>query len=107
MAKSILGDRIRLRRKELRLTQTQLAELTGYSDKTAISRIESGENDLTRSKVIIFAQALRTTPSYLMGWVEEPSPKKIPSPKGKTIQAAYDLADEETQKAVRNLLGME
>ena len=107
MSKSILGERIRTRRKELHLTQTQLAEMTGYSDKTAISRIESGENDLNRSKVIIFAQALRTKPSYLMGWVEEPSPRKAIAPKGKLVQSAYEMADEKTQRAVRVLLGID
>ena len=75
MTENKLGKRIKERRQSLRLTQSQLAERTGYKDKTAISRIESGENDLTQSKIMAFADALQTTPSYLMGWVEEPRPK--------------------------------
>lgn len=116
MKNSIVGERIRTRRKELRLNQTQLAEITGYRDKTAISRIESGENDLTQSKIMLFANALQTSPSYIMGWVDDPSPKSAPTPKGKIIphqehsselQQAYDNADERTQKAVRVLLGID
>ena len=115
-----LGERIRLRRLELNLTQTQLAERTGYSDKTAISKIENGENDLTQSKIITFANALLTTPSYLMGWVEDPKPKLAKDQRQAELRAeleqafkhpdiaqAYSEADEKTQKMVRMLLGLE
>ena len=47
---------IRMRREALGLTQTQLAELSGYADKTMISKIEA------------IAAALKTTPRALMGW---------------------------------------
>lgn len=70
-----LGERIRARRKELKLTQTQLAELTGYSDKTAISKIEGSHTDLNQTKIMIFADALQTSPQYLMGWTEDPKIK--------------------------------
>ena len=38
-----IGDRIRLRRVELGMTQQELAEKIGYKGKTAISKIEAGE----------------------------------------------------------------
>ena len=63
-----LYKNIKRRREELGMTQTKLAELTGYADKTAISKIESGHIDLSQSKIITFAKALKTTPSDLMGW---------------------------------------
>lgn len=114
MSKSIVGERIRMLRKEMHLTQSQLAELTGFADKSGISRIENGENDLTQSKIILFANVLNTTPSFLMGWVEDPSPKRIPASKGKIatdtkndIQSAYNEADSKTQRAVRIMLGLE
>jgi len=68
---NIVGTRIKTRREELKMTQTALAEATGYTGKTAISKIENGINDLTQSKIISFAHALRTTPAYLMGWVDD------------------------------------
>ena len=63
-----LYKNIKRRREELGMTQTKLAELTGYADKTAISKIESGHIDLSQSKIITFAKALKTTPSDVMGW---------------------------------------
>lgn len=73
MANNDMGKRIAERRKELHLSQTQLAEMTGYSDKTAISKIENGQSNLTQTKIVIFADALQTTTMYLMGWVDDPN----------------------------------
>lgn len=64
---------IRKRREELGLNQTQLAKLIGYADKTMISKIEKGQVDLPQSKIVIIADALRTTPAALMGWEKEES----------------------------------
>ena len=67
---------IKKRRKELGLTQTELAELVGYKDKTAVAHIEKGDIDLPQSKIVAFAEALSTTPGELLGEVEnEISPK--------------------------------
>ena len=73
MANNDMGKRIAERRKELHLSQTKLAEMTGYSDKTAISKIENGQSNLTQTKIVIFADALQTTTMYLMGWVDDPN----------------------------------
>ena len=43
-----LGDRIRLRREELRMSQEELATRLGYKSRSTIAKIESGENDLTQ-----------------------------------------------------------
>ena len=56
-----LYENIKLRRKELNLSQGELAKLTGYTDRTSISKIESGKVDLPQSKIRIFAEALHTT----------------------------------------------
>lgn len=67
----IYGERIKARRKELKLTMQELSERMGYS-RSAISRIESGEIDLPQSRISQFARELQTTPGYLMGWDVEP-----------------------------------
>ena len=72
MPDKILGERIRQRREHLGLTQEMLAKKLGYSDKTAISKIESGQRELNQSKIKAFAKHLLTTPSYLMGWTDDP-----------------------------------
>lgn len=66
-----VGEYIKRRRTELKISQAELAKRTGYADKTAISKIENGKVDLTQSKVEAFAKALHTTPAYLMGWEDE------------------------------------
>lgn len=63
-----LYKNIKQRRTELGLSQSELAEKIGYSDKSMISRIESGMIDLSQSKIIEFANILNTTPGALMGW---------------------------------------
>lgn len=63
-----LYKNIKDRRLQLGLTQSELAAKLGYSDKTMISKIENGMVDMTQSRIIKFAEALKTTPSRLMGW---------------------------------------
>ena len=64
---------IRKRRIELGMTQSELARLAGYENRSSIARIERGDHDLPQSKVIEIAQALKVTPSYLYGWEDEES----------------------------------
>lgn len=65
--------RIKQLREKLGLSQQELAEKVGYNDKTAISHIENGKIDIPQSKIIAFADALKTTPSYLIDGFDEES----------------------------------
>lgn len=67
---SNIGSIIRSRRIELNMTQEELAKKLGYKSKSTINKIELGINDIPQSKIVQFANALDTTPSVLMGWVE-------------------------------------
>ena len=60
-------------REDKGLSQDELAKKTGYTSRSSIAKIEKGEVDLPRSKIIAFAEALDTTPSYLMGWSDIPN----------------------------------
>lgn len=62
-----MGNRIRERREALNITQSELAEKTGYSSHSSIAKIENGVVDLPQSKILIIATALNTTPSFLFG----------------------------------------
>lgn len=66
-----LGERIKARRKEIGMTQTELANKTGYADKSAISKIEKGLIELGQKGIVTFANALDTTPAFLMGWLDD------------------------------------
>lgn len=68
-----LGKRIKKRRTDLHLTQEELAHRMGYKSKAAICKVEGGEDNITSDRIQKFADALETTPSYLMGWEENPT----------------------------------
>lgn len=61
-----IHERIRKRRKELGMSQETLAELSGYGDRSTISRVEKGEIDLPHSKVMSISAALRCSPAYII-----------------------------------------
>nr|DAP79953.1 MAG TPA: helix-turn-helix domain protein [Caudoviricetes sp.] len=63
---SKIGIKIKELREYKQLSQTQLAEIIGYKDKTSIAKIEAGKVDLPQSKIIAFSKALDVTPSYLL-----------------------------------------
>lgn len=67
-----IGLRIAQRRKELGLTQGELAEKMGYKSKSTINKIEKCLNDVSQSNVVKFATVLQTTEAYLMGWTDNP-----------------------------------
>ena len=68
---SKIGENIRRIREKRGLTQEELATRMGYKSKSTINKIEQGVNDIPQSKIIKFAECLNTTPSVLMGWVDE------------------------------------
>ena len=63
-----VADRIREKRKELNLTQTEFAKKIGYSDKTSVSKIENSGDDISMKKIRKIADALNIPPEYFMGW---------------------------------------
>ena len=70
---SEFSTRLHLRRKELGLSQEELAQRMGYRSKSSITKLEKGINDLPQSKVEELAAALETTPAYLLG-LDTPCP---------------------------------
>ena len=94
----MIKDKIKSRREELGLTQEQLAQKTGYKTKGAISRIEKGERDLSQSQIEIFAKALNTTPSFLMGWNDDKKP--LTQNQETIIKTFNQLNNEGQQKAI-------
>lgn len=68
---STVGKNILRLRKEMGMTQEELAKRMGYTSKSSINKIEMGKSDIPQSKIAKFAEVLGTTPAYLMGWEEE------------------------------------
>lgn len=65
-----VGDNIKRRRTELRISQQELADMLGYKTRSTIAKIESGENDVTQKKLKRFAEALSTTVDMLIAETE-------------------------------------
>lgn len=66
-----IGERIKARREELNMTQDELAKKLHYKSRSSINKIELGLYNLKQSKIKMIADALQTTPSYIMGWEEK------------------------------------
>lgn len=71
-----LYSNIKRLREEQGLSQDALAKLTGYTDRSSITKIEKGLVDLQQSKIELFAKALGTTAKDLVGWDDDPPQKK-------------------------------
>ncbi|WP_130861467.1 LexA family protein [Bacilliculturomica massiliensis] len=66
-----IGNRIKERRIALGISQEALAFEVGYKSRTSINKIELGKTDIVQSMIVKIANALQTTPAFLMGWTDE------------------------------------
>lgn len=90
-----VGANIKKRRYELRMSQQELADAMGYSTRSTIAKIESGENDVSQKKLQKFAAALDTTVEALISGYAAPSPAPaatVPDGKRRTRGAVIILA---------------
>lgn len=106
------GQRIKQRRKELGLTQEELAKRLGNKTRASVCTVEKDKEDLTTTRLSQYAEALETTPLYLMGLVDSPDLTieeilkgvYIQSSKNKRILSLYNNAPDDVQLTVENFL---
>lgn len=77
-----VGANIKKRRYELRMSQQDLADAMGYSTRSTIAKIESGENDVSQKKLQKFAAALDTTVEALVSGYAAPASTPAMTPDG-------------------------
>ena len=96
------GERIKKRREELGLTQLALALRMGYKSRAAICNVEKDKEDLTTARIRKFADALDTTPAYLMGWEDAANelPHQTKALNDKLNVLSYTISDEEYKKVL-------
>ncbi len=75
-----IGDRIKFRREQLGMSQAELATKLGYKSRSSINKIELDSRNLTQSKIKAIADALETTPAYIMGWDDDMPANALPLP---------------------------
>ena len=101
-----IGQRIKKLRKELKMTQTDLA-LECNTTKQTIHKYESSiVTNIPLDRVEMLAEALHTTPDYLTGWADDPIdydsfdiPKRFLEAANWDVEKAYHMwiAVEENQ----------
>ena len=62
-----LGERIRKRRLDLNITQSELAKKLNYTSRSSINKIEMGAQDVPINKIFDFANALNCSLPFLLG----------------------------------------
>lgn len=116
MIKVNIGKNILAARKQLGLTQEELAARVGYKTKSAINKIELGVRDLPQKKIAAFAKALETTPGRLMGWDEKPAEELqgigalaaevIMDPDAMKMASQYMAMGDDDRQAVRDFMAL-
>lgn len=105
-----IGSRIKQRREELDLSQEELAKRLGYKSRSSINKIELGFQNLTQSKIKAIADALDTTPSYIMGWDDDeavPTPENLTSEESALLAEFRSLSDEKQSLLLKLLETMQ
>lgn len=74
---NILGNSIRQLRKQKKLTQKELAQLTGFKQNT-ISNHENGNRQLDETDIRTYANAFGVSPQYLFDLSKPPKPSPAP-----------------------------
>jgi transcriptional regulator with XRE-family HTH domain len=98
-----IGDRIKNRRKFLKMSADELGKRLG-KDRSTIYRYEKGDiENLPLDILEPIAYALETTPQYLMGWEEKTAPE-IGSGLSKAKQQLLDLAENCSEDEAERLL---
>ena len=64
----LLGTRVRKLRLQKGMSQEELANAVGYKDRSSINRIEKGKRDVNQNMIVALANALDTSPMYLLGY---------------------------------------
>jgi len=98
-----IGKRIRAKRKELGISQEQLAARMGLKSKSTICKIERGEDNLTTDSIIKYAEALGCSVPYLMGRdnIEAEAEREARSDE---LWSLFENVDPVVQESVVNIL---
>ncbi len=101
-----LGMKIRELRLSLGMSQEELGAKIGVK-KAAIHKYESGlVVNLKRETIYKLANALDTTPAYLMGWDKNASAQAQDTPVALSIPKGYDKLTEEERAQIDSLIEM-
>lgn len=99
-----LYNNIRKYRLRLGLTQDQLAQLAGYTDRSSIAKIERGLVDISQSKLELFARVLHVSPGELIGRSEAYGSHTVLTPSEQSLIDHFrQLNDEGQEMAIEHV----
>lgn len=102
--KETVSERIQFRRKYLGLTLAEVSKRCGLSEPT-VQRWETGNiKTLKLENLSALAEALETTPAYLMGWEDEDRTKDEIDREAREMMDAYKHASPEIRAVIRRIL---
>jgi len=109
-----IGQRIKQRRKELKMSGEELAKLLG-KNRSTVFRYENGEiENLPLDILLPIAKALKTTPQHLMGWdtdekTENPiTNDRVSNNRKKLMEFVQSVPDDQTElmlRVMKSILG--
>ena len=98
-----LGNKVKLRREQLGMSQEELAFKMGYKSRTSINKIENGR-PVSQKIIVRLAEVLQVSVHYLMGWDEEET-KKPATENGSGLHGTkYDQLSPENKSVIDSLI---
>lgn len=95
MKRERIGPKIKKLRKSRALTQKQLADALGYSDKSMITHIEKGDSDMTYEKILLLLRtyALDANQLFDVGEIDKKIEEHQNAKEKATITSLFDYYD--------------
>lgn len=106
-----VGERIRLRREELGLSQEELAARLGLRGRSSVCKAEKSGNSMTLKTAAMYARALECEPDVLLGWSNENLAKvdyelfNKEKDERTALFELYDTASDTEKELVKRILG--
>lgn len=94
-----IGELIKVRRKELNMTQAQLAEKIGLVESSSISTYERSTASVNVDMLLLLSVALDVSVSYFFGEVSE-----CTSTEEKELLNSFRLLDKDTRKKALDII---
>ena len=91
-----IGEKVKRRREELKISQEELAKIVGYKHKSSVNKIEVGERDIPRKYINSFAKALNVSVEWLLACDDV-------TKKGQQTMAKNYLTDEQVEREIERL----
>ena len=100
----LVYENIKKFRLQAQMSQAELAQRTGYTDRSSIAKIEKGMVDLSQSKIKQFADVFGVAPGELMGWEEKTAPETgsgLSEAKKQLLALAENCTEEDAERLLQ------